>query len=129
MIKNNTSFLAKLCPKLSGRGRKELPIKCVWENRWQILWRNYFTLQDVIHFYPSNISLKTWQMNIKFIHLFIELLKKSLQRIFSSTKWLGRYQVQASRFMAQTIVLVIINAMISNDWKLGIMDESKKKSV
>ena len=41
------------------------------------------------------------------------------------TKWLGRYQVQASCFMAQVIVLVIINAMISNDWKIGIMEESK----
>ena len=39
------------------------------------------------------------------------------QRIFVSTKWLGRYQVQASRFMAQVIVLVIIIAMISNDVK------------
>ena len=48
------------------------------------------------------------------------------QRIFVGTKWLGRYQVQASRFMAQVIVLVIINAMISNDWKIGIMEESKK---
>ena len=28
--------------------------------------------------------------------------------------------------MAQVIVLVIINAMISNDWKIGIMEESKK---
>ena len=37
-----------------------------------------------------------------------------------------RYQVQASRFMAQVIVFVIINAMISNDWKIGIMKESKK---
>ena len=32
---------------------------------------------------------------------------------FAGTKWLGNYQVQASRFMAQ--VIVIINAMISND--------------
>ena len=48
------------------------------------------------------------------------------QRIFAGTKWLGRYQVQASRFIAQVIVLVIINAMISNDWKIGIMEESKK---
>ena len=48
------------------------------------------------------------------------------QRIFADTKWLGRYQVQASRFMAQVIVLVIINAMISNDWKIVIMEESKK---
>ena len=48
------------------------------------------------------------------------------QRIFADTKWLGRYQVQASRFMAQVIVLVNINAMISNDWKIGIMEESKK---
>ena len=28
--------------------------------------------------------------------------------------------------MAQVIVLVIINAMISNNWKIGIMEESKK---
>ena len=28
--------------------------------------------------------------------------------------------------MAQVIVLFIINAMISNDWKIGIMEESKK---
>ena len=28
--------------------------------------------------------------------------------------------------MAQAIVLVIINAMISNDWKIGIMKESYK---
>ena len=48
------------------------------------------------------------------------------QRIFAGTKWLGKYQVQASRFMAQVIVLVIMNAMISNDWKIGIMEESKK---
>ena len=48
------------------------------------------------------------------------------QRIFAGTKWLGRYQVQASRFMAQVIVLIIINAMISNDWNIGIMEESKK---
>ena len=48
------------------------------------------------------------------------------QRIFAGTKWLGTYQVQASRFMAQVTVLVIINAMISNDWKIGIMEESKK---
>ena len=46
------------------------------------------------------------------------------QRFFASTKWLGRHQVQASRFMAQVIVLVIINAMIGNDWKTGMMDES-----
>ena len=48
------------------------------------------------------------------------------RRIFAGTKLLGRYQVQASRFMAQVIVLVIItcNAMISNDWKIGIMEES-----
>ena len=45
---------------------------------------------------------------------------------FCRYKWLGRYQVQASRFMAQVIVLVIINTMISNDWKIGIMEESKK---
>ena len=51
------------------------------------------------------------------------------QRIFASTNWLGRYQVQASRFMGQAIVLVIINAMISNDWKIGIMEESKKISI
>ena len=37
------------------------------------------------------------------------------QRFFDGTKWLGRYQVQASRFMTQAIVLVIIDAMISND--------------
>ena len=48
------------------------------------------------------------------------------QRIFAGTKWLGKYQVQASRFMAQVTVLVIINAMISNDWKIGIMEESKE---
>ena len=48
------------------------------------------------------------------------------QRIFAGTKWLAGNQVQASRFMAQVIVLVIINAMISNDWKIGIMEESKK---
>ena len=48
------------------------------------------------------------------------------QRIFAGTKWLGGYQVQASRFIAQVIVLVIINAMISNDCKFGIMEESKK---
>ena len=28
--------------------------------------------------------------------------------------------------MAQVIVSVIINAMIGNDWKIGIMEESKK---
>ena len=39
------------------------------------------------------------------------------ERIFAGTKWLGKYQVQASRFMAHVIVLVITNAMISNDWK------------
>ena len=48
------------------------------------------------------------------------------QRIFAGTKWFGRYQVQASRSMAQVIVLVIINTMISNDWKIGIMEESEK---
>ena len=37
------------------------------------------------------------------------------QRIFEGTKLLGRYQVQASRYMAQAIVFVIINAMINND--------------
>ena len=51
------------------------------------------------------------------------------QRIFADTKWLGKYQVQASRFMAQVIVLVIISAMISNDWKIGIMEESQKCKV
>ena len=40
-------------------------------------------------------------------------------RIFAGTKWLSRYQVQASRFMAQVIVLVIDNAIISNNWKIG----------
>ena len=50
------------------------------------------------------------------------------QRDFAITKWLGRYQVKASRFMAQVIVLVIISAMIDNDWKIGIMDETFKKS-
>ena len=50
------------------------------------------------------------------------------ERIFAGTKWLGKYQVQASRFMAQVIVLVIIDAMISNDWKIGIMEESQYKS-
>ena len=34
------------------------------------------------------------------------------------TKDFCRYQVQASRFMAQVIVLVIINAMIEN-WDKG----------
>ena len=34
--KNNTFILANLCPKLPGRGRKELLIKCVWETRWQL---------------------------------------------------------------------------------------------
>ena len=49
------------------------------------------------------------------------------QRIFAGTRWLGRYEVQASRFMAQAIVLVIINAMIRYDWKIGIIiDESLK---
>ena len=48
------------------------------------------------------------------------------QRIFAGTKWLGRYQVEASRFMAQVIVFIIINAMISNDWKIGIIEESKE---
>ena len=33
-------------------------------------------------------------------------------------------EIQASPFMAQVIVLVIINAMIGNDWKTGIVDES-----
>ena len=47
-------------------------------------------------------------------------------RIFAGTKWLGKYQVQASRTMAQVIVLVIIDAMISNDWKIGIMEESNE---
>ena len=37
------------------------------------------------------------------------------QRLFEGTKRLGRYHVQASRFMAKVIVLVIIDAMISND--------------
>ena len=37
------------------------------------------------------------------------------QRIFAGTKGLGKYQIQAVRFMAQVIVLVFINAMISND--------------
>ena len=41
------------------------------------------------------------------------------QTIFAGTKWLVRYQVQASRFMAQVIMLVIMNEMISNDWKIG----------
>ena len=31
---------------------------------------------------------------------------------------------QASRFVAQANVLVIINAIISYGWKIGIMDES-----
>ena len=35
------------------------------------------------------------------------------QRIFVSTKRLGSYHVQASGFMAQAIVFVIINAVIS----------------
>ena len=51
------------------------------------------------------------------------------QRIFASTKCLGRYQSQASGFMAQVIVLVIINSMIGNDWIIGIMAQSLKKSV
>ena len=46
------------------------------------------------------------------------------QRIFAGANWLGRYQVQASRFKAQVIGLGIINAMMSNDWKIGIMVES-----
>ena len=37
------------------------------------------------------------------------------QRLFEGTKRLGRYHVQVTRFMAQVIVLVIIDAMISND--------------
>ena len=48
------------------------------------------------------------------------------QRIFAGTKWLGRYQVQASRFMTSSHCVSLINAMISNDWKIGIMEESKK---
>ena len=51
------------------------------------------------------------------------------QRIFAGTKGLGKYQVQASRFMAQVIVLGIVNAMIGNDWKIGIMEESQKCNV
>ena len=41
------------------------------------------------------------------------------QRIFTGANWLGRYQVQASRFKAQVIGLGIINAMMSNDRKKG----------
>ena len=48
------------------------------------------------------------------------------QRDYAITKWLGRYQVKASRFMAQVIVLVIFSAMISDDWKIGIMDGTLK---
>ena len=66
--------------------------------------------------------------NITFLSLQNDLVYGSQleQRIFAGTKWLGRYHVHASRFVAQVIVLVIINAMISNDWKIGIMEESKK---
>ena len=62
------------------------------------------------------------------VQLFVLLVHNSHleQRIFAGTEWLGKYQVQASRFMAQVIVLVIINAMISIDWKIGIMEESKE---
>ena len=59
------------------------------------------------------------QNNSKLIHIALVHGSHLERRIFAGTKWLGRYQVQASRFMAQVIVLVIINAMISNDWKLG----------
>ena len=54
------------------------------------------------------------------------MVHTSNKGFFAGTKWLGKYQVQALRFMAQVIVLVIINAMISNDWKIGIMEESKE---
>ena len=50
---------------------------------------------------------------------------------FCSTKWLGRYQVQASRYMAQAIVLIIINALISNDLKKSvyILSHSKQRNI
>ena len=43
------------------------------------------------------------------------------QRIFAGTKWLGtcRYQVQASRFMAQVIVLVLLMQWLVMIEKLG----------
>ena len=41
------------------------------------------------------------------------------QRIFAGTKWFGRYEVQASRFMAQVIALVLLMQWLVMIEKLG----------
>ena len=73
---------------------------------------------------------RTTIIYVVFVHFVVQVVlvhgSHLEQRIFAGTKWLGRYQVQISRFMAQVIVFVIINAMISYDSKIGIMEESKK---
>ena len=83
--------------------------------------------------YAFKSERTTSNYNIYILNVALTMLQKYLlhgspleQRIIAGTKWLGRYQVQSSRLMAQVIVMVIINAMISNDWKIGIMEESKK---
>ena len=62
------------------------------------------------------------------------LLKRHLYMVHTSNKGflqvpndLGDTKSKLQRFMAQVIVLIIINAMISNDWKIGIMEKSKKR--
>ena len=77
-----------------------------------------------ISFYILSIILL--HSRLEFFELFHTLVHGSYleQRIFAGTKLLGRYQVQSSRFMAKVIVLVIIDAIISNDWKIWLMEES-----
>ena len=70
-----------------------------------------------MRFVRSNI-IKIRQRFVNFNEAVIQGLEHGShlkQRLFEGTKRLGRYHVQASRFMAQAIVLVIIDAMISND--------------
>ena len=59
---------------------------------------------------------------LKFLYFLLVHGSYFEQRIFATTKWLGKYQVQASRLIAQVIVLVIINAMIGNDRKIGNLE-------
>ena len=84
--------------------------------------------------YTFSLPLKRQISRLRFIPLQGVRAHKNLvhsshleQRIFAmqyQMTQVGKYQLIASHFMAQAIVLVIINATISNDSKNGIMKES-----
>ena len=66
LIRKHTFMSAKLCPKLSIRGRKELPLKRVREKRWQKLYRNGFYMFEAFNNalqFLTSYPIDLWQQN------------------------------------------------------------------